>query len=398
MTQSQDERGDEVCAGPAQLNRQLIDERLGLPSASAWRRYELCAGSWQLEQEAKALGQSAHETSPAAIRGKLIHQWLAGIPDEDGNEIKLDDSEQQTADFLQERATDQVHRIFGDEPTQKLAEKRLWLIVNGRKAASGQFDQVIYTLSVALVQDFKTGWREPDPAEQNAQMKLFAVLVALHMPSMLREVVVQIISGPFGVTEARYNLAALAVAYNEILTTLRAIQDPMAPLVPSPEACRFCPAINICQAVKNLIVPVAKTQVSALPDGARGAKLLDEVELLQEHLDSIREHYAQRLTADPAYDLPGYAMVPGNVRREVVDWEAARQRLGEWLDLSEIEAASNYRLGDLERALGKKLGLKGKPLKERMGEILRGLIEEKSNAASLKRVSGKRSLVTLELP
>jgi hypothetical protein len=328
----------------------------------------------------------------------LIHEWLAGIPDEDGNEIKLTDSEQQTADFLQERATDQVHRIFGDEPTQKLAEKRLWLIVNGRKAASGQFDQVIYTLSVALVQDFKTGWREPDPAEQNAQMKLFAVLVALHMPSMLREVVVQIISGPFGVTEARYNLAALAVAYNEILTTLRAIQDPMAPLVPSPEACRFCPAINICQAVKNLIVPVAKTQVSALPDGARGAKLLDEVELLQEHLDSIREHYAQRLTADPAYDLPGYAMVPGNVRREVVDWEAARQRLGEWLDLSEIEAASNYRLGDLERALGKKLGLKGKPLKERMGEILRGLIEEKSNAASLKRVSGKRSLVTLELP
>jgi hypothetical protein len=398
MTESQDERRDDVRAGPAQLSSQLIDERLGLPSASSWRRNELCAGSWQLEQEAKRLGQAAHETSPAAIRGQLIHQWLAGLPDEDGTEIKLDESEQQTADFLQERATEQVHRIFGDEPTLELAEKRLWLIVNGRKAASGRFDRVVYTPTVALVQDFKTGWSEPDPAEQNSQMKVLAVLVALHMPSMLREVVVQIISGPFGVTEARYDLPALANAYNEILGTLRAIQDPMAPLNPSPEACRFCPAINICQAVKNLIVPIAKTQVSALPDGARGAKLLDEVELLQEHLDSIREHYAQRLTADPAYDLPGYAMVPGVVRREVVDWEAARQRLGEWLELDEINGAANYRLGDLEKALGKKLGLKGKPLKERMGEILRGLIEERPNAASLKRVSGKRSLITLELP
>jgi Protein of unknown function (DUF2800) len=377
---------------------QSQDERLGLPSASAWHRYELCAGSWQLEAEARQLGQAAHETSPAAERGALIHAYLAGVVDEDGTEIKLDESEQQTADFLQKRATEQVHRIFGDEPTLELAEKRLWLTVNGRKAASGRFDRVVYTPSVALVQDFKTGWREPDPVEQNSQMKVLAVLVALHLPRTLRKVIVQVISGPYGVSEATYGDQELAPAYDDIHRTLKAIQDPMAPLSPGPEACRYCPAINICQAVKNLIVPVAKTQVSALPDGARGAKLLDEVELLQEHLDSIREHYAQRLTADPAYDLPGYAMVPGNVRREVKDWEAARQRLGEWLELDEINGAANYRLMDLEKALGRKLGLKGKPLKERMGEILRGLIEEKANAASLKRVSGKPRLVTIELP
>src|SRR5258707_9130285 len=96
--------------------RAAIDERMGLPSASNWRRYELCAGSWQLEQEAKRLKQEAHIGSPAAKRGTLTHAWLAGIPDEEGNQIKLDDSEQQTANFLQERATDQVKRIFGDEP------------------------------------------------------------------------------------------------------------------------------------------------------------------------------------------------------------------------------------------------------------------------------------------
>jgi hypothetical protein len=91
-------------------------------------------------------------------------------------------------------------------------------------------------------------------------------------------------------------------------------------------------------------------------------------------------------------------MVPGVVRREVKDWETARQRLGEWLDLSEIEAASNYRLGDLERALGKKLSLRGKELKERMNTILQGLVEERQNGASLKRIKGAAKRVTLELP
>jgi len=373
------------------------DEREGLPSASNWRRYELCAGSWQLEGEAKQLGQSAHETSPAARRGELIHSYLAGEVDEDGTEIKLDDSEQQTADFLQERATDQVHRIFGDEATLELAEKRLWLTVNGQRLASGRFDRCVYTPSVALVQDFKTGWAEPDPAEQNSQMKVLAVLVALHLPRTMRKVVIQVISGPFGVSEAIYDYPALAKAYDDVLATLRALQDPMAPLSPSPEACRYCPAINVCQAVKSLAP--AMREVEALPDGELGAELLDSVEILQKRLDSIREHYARRLTADPAYDLPGYAMVPGAIRREIKSehWEAVRQRLAEWLDLSEIEAASNYRLMDLERALGKKLKIRGKELKERMNAILQGLVEEKPNAASLKRIS-KPKLVTLELP
>jgi RecB family exonuclease len=383
MNKSQDER---------------LDEREGLPSASAWHRYELCAGSWQLEAEAKQLGQSAHETSPAAERGALIHAWLAGAVDENGTEIKLDDSEQQTADFLQERATEQVHRIFGEAPTQELAEKRLWLTLNGRKAASGRFDRVVYTPTVALVQDFKTGWREPDPAEQNSQMKVLAVLVALHMPSMLREVVVQIISGPFGVTEARYDLAALAKAYSEILATLRTIQDPMAPLNPSPESCRWCPAAAICQPCRDLLSPPTKFQVATLPeDPDRAAELLDEIAILEGAFEQIKKHYYQRLENDPAYQITNYALVPGVVRREVTDWTAARQRLAEWLDLSEIEDASNYRLGDLEKALGKKLKIRGKELKERMGEILRGLIEEKPNAASLKRTKGK-ALVTLELP
>src|SRR3979490_786655 len=78
----------------------MNNERENLPSASAFRRYELCPGSFQLSAEARRLNQEAHVGGPAAERGELIHAYLAGEVDEEGNEIKLDDSEQTTADFL----------------------------------------------------------------------------------------------------------------------------------------------------------------------------------------------------------------------------------------------------------------------------------------------------------
>ena len=97
------------------------DERAGLPSASSWRRYELCAGSWALEQQAKAIGQEAHKSSAAAARGTQIHAYLAG------EKVELFEIEQKTADFLKERAEEQVRRIFGDSEVKVLKEKRLWL-------------------------------------------------------------------------------------------------------------------------------------------------------------------------------------------------------------------------------------------------------------------------------
>jgi hypothetical protein len=379
----------------------MTDQRRNLPSASSWRRLELCAGSWQLEQQAKAIGQEAHKTSPAAARGSLIHAWLAGLPDEDGKEIKLMAAEQRTADFLQERAQEQVSRIFGDAQVETLIEKRLWMKVNGRPALSGQFDKVVYSGTTALILDFKSGHSEPDPAEQNAQLKVLAVLVALHLPQAIT-VIAQIISGPHGVTEARYSIAELAHAYNEILDTLRAIHAESAPFNPSPEACKWCPASLICQAVKDSILPVARQQYSALPlEPDRAAKLLDEVAVIKSHIAEIEKFYFQRLSEDLAFSIPGYALVPGITRREVTNWHAARKRLEEFIDEKDLAASETYSLGDIEKALGRKLKLKAKEAKTRLNEILSGLIEEKQNSPSLRRVRGEtkvNALIASETP
>ena len=105
----------------------MNDDRKSLPSASSWARYEACSGSWQLEQEARRLGQVAHATSPSARSGTRIHAYLAGVADEDGKEIALNPEEQAAADTLQDLAQQQIARIFGDKPYNELKEKRLWL-------------------------------------------------------------------------------------------------------------------------------------------------------------------------------------------------------------------------------------------------------------------------------
>src|SRR5215471_12921754 len=168
----------------------INDSRENLPSASSFRRYELCAGSFALEQEARRLGQEAHKRSPEADRGDRIHAWLAG------EKIELDEAEETTANFLRERALEQVERIFGRKDIPCATEGRLWLDYDGKKALSGRFDRVYFTEKLALVQDFKTGWREVDAAEQNAQLKVLAVLVGIALPTV-EKIVAMIVSGPY---------------------------------------------------------------------------------------------------------------------------------------------------------------------------------------------------------
>jgi Protein of unknown function (DUF2800) len=397
MTESQDERRDEISAGPAQLNSQLIDERFGLPSASGWHRYEDCAGSWQLENEARQIGQAVRGDSPEARRGSLIHAYLAGEVDEDGTEIKLNEEEQETADFLQTRAQEQAERVFTGQATQQLDEKRLFLTVNGQRVATGRFDRCIYSADgkLALIQDFKSGQSEPLAAEISPQMRLLAVLVGLALPSV-KEIVVQVISVYYGVSEYRFSITDLAKAYQDVLATLRSIHDPYAPLVPSPAACHYCSAISICTAVKKLVVPITKLQISALPDGSAASELLDKVKILEGLAEQIKKYYSDRL-ADPSYSIPYYEMKPGNTVRKLVDPKTARARLAEYLDEDVLNKATSLGVSELETALAKALSLPKDQARARFNEILKGLLEEKENRASLRRV-GTKGRVVVELP
>jgi hypothetical protein len=363
------------------------DDRKSLPSASSWRRYELCHGSWQLEAEARKLGQVAHTTSPSARSGTRIHAYLAGIADEDGKEIALSPEEQAAADTLQDQVQQQIARIFGDAPYLELNEKRLWLSDKNIPWLSGRFDRCVYTPETALLLDYKTSHIAPEPAEISSQLKVLAVLVALNLP-LVKEVIAQVVSPYFGVTEARYDIASLSQAYKDILDTLEAIHDKSAPLVPGVVQCRYCPAILICQAVKDTIRPLVSLQVSELPtDGERAARLLDEVELLLVHLEEIKAYYKGRLAQDPTLKIPGYGLVPGNAVREISDWPKAREILRRYVPDGELEGIPT--LAQIQQALKKALKLSSpKTAAEKLNELLGGIIILSQNQPTFKRVSG----------
>ena len=367
-------------------------ERQSLPSASNWARYESCPGSFQLSLEARRLGQEAFKRTVEADSGERIHAVLAG-----DTTVKLSEAEEEKCGFLRERADGEIKRIFGDEPTKQLVEERFWFSIDGQAAASGRVDRVVYSETVALVQDYKSGFREPEPAETNAQLKFLAVVTAMHLRrhTHVEEVVAQIISGPYGVTETRFTKPQLADAWDNIIATLKAINDPRAAFNPSPQACRYCPAMNICQAVKDLVLPVAKQQCSSLPSGDRAARLLDECELLERHITAIRAFYSEQMLALPSYQIPGWNMVPGPQRRAVEDWKRARARLEEFVDPVELEALQNFSIPAVEKCVAKSLKLKAKEAGAKLAEILGELLAVKPGNLVLKRVKGEARVAAL---
>jgi hypothetical protein len=190
----------------------------------------------------------------------------------------------------------------------------------------------------------------------------------------------------------------LAIAYDDIVATYRKLMAPNAAFSPSPLACRFCPAIAICQAVKDRIAPVAALALSRLPDGQGAAALLDNIEVFQVHIDAIRAYYASRLSDDPDYQIPGYAMVPGSVVREITNWQKALGILSDHVGPEALWGAAAYRISELEKALARSQKLKAKDAKTKFNEILNGLISFKENKASLKRVKGEPKVKSLGAP
>jgi uncharacterized protein DUF2800 len=357
--------------------------RLGLPSASNWHRLEKCPASHRLTLEAKKLGQLAYSApTPEKEKGDRIHYALAC------NRVELlEDDERESARILEELREEQIRIIFEGRPVQRIAEKRYWLEFKGQKVASGQADLLVTDGVTLLIQDYKTGFSAIDIAEKNAQLKFLAVVAALHFLPRLQLVIVQIISNAFGVSEHRFTVSDLSEAYQDVLKTLRAINEPQPEFHPSFEACKYCPGVNICQATKDLILPTVRTvEHSPLPDvPERAAKLLDEVELLCRHLEQVKQYFTRKLKDEPDYKIPGWQLASGPPKRTVTDWSAARAKLEQYIPAQALDGIANFNIIEIESLLGSSLGIRGEKRKAELAKILGDLLTLKYPEPTLKR-------------
>lgn len=347
-----------------------------------------------MEQEAQRLGQVAHVGGKEAERGERIHAWLAGEP------VDLASDELADAEALRMRADDQIHRIFGDGTAiQSLEEKRLWMTT--KKSAlkvSARFDRVVYSADTALVINYKTGWKEPDPVRLNSQCRVEAVLVAMHMPQTIERIVVQLVTIPFGVFETEIKWSELRDFYNWIVDMLVELERSNAALSPHPDACSDCPAILICQAAKDLLAPITRTRASAIShDPRRLAESLDSIDIIREYLDEFKTYCEAGLMADPpTLKINGYAMVPGAENRQFTHIDSAKNRLLSIDGCLGVDRLRTHTPAAYQKLYAQAFGKDPKDVREAFDQLMNGLIETKQNKPSLKRIKGESLVKQLE--
>jgi hypothetical protein len=244
----------------------------------------------------------------------------------------------------------------------------------------------VYNDEVCAIQNYKTGFKEPEPVAVNGQMKSEALIVAVNLQRAgitPKRFVVQLVTGPWGVMEAEFSFTELAQMYEEITGTLLELENPVARLNPSPEACSFCPAILICSAVQTLSVRIKPIDTD--PDAL--CRNLDKFKIIKKQMEEFEAFCERGMTADPpTLAITDYAMVLGAEKR---DWKKDKLELAQ-AKLYELGIALNgiktHTVAAYEKFYAKHYGKKVEDIKEAFKQLMEGLIEYSNNKPSLKRV------------
>ena len=352
------------------------DERAGLPSASEYDRLLACRASHLLSRRAHALGQVAHQQSPAAALGTKQH--LAGV---EGPEA-LSEAEREDWEICQRKREEFIKEWLGNsqESFSSIKEERLWLRRGIRPLLTGKPDEIIRRVKRALVLDWKFGiYRVADPAD-NVQLSIYVLLVSRD-DDTIEEVTVQILSPYHDFEPFTYIRAELDQLYRSVLVVLNSLSDPGEPI---PGAhCQFCPARLICSAARNEAENTLLTKVIDLPLGEGAAKLLAQIKRARSLFHEVESFYKRLLEREPSA-IPGWLLEPGVVRRSIDDPVGALERLIETFSVSEFVGCCSPSVPDLERVWVKKKGLLPPKARGGFSRFMNGLITEKRNAPSLK--------------
>jgi hypothetical protein len=352
------------------------DERAGLPSASEYDRFLACRASYLLSRKAHALGQVAHQWSPAADLGTKKH-----LASTEGPEI-LSEAEREDWETVQRKREEFIKGWLGpsQEPFSSIKEERLWLRRGIRPLLTGKPDEILRQGNRVAILDFKFGsYRVADPAE-HVQLSIYALLVSRE-DDTIEEVTVQILSPHFDFEPFTYTRAELDRLHQSVLVLINSLSDPGEP-VPG-EWCRWCPARLICRAARNEAETAALAKVIELPLGEPAANLLTQIKRAKALFQEIEAFYKRVLEREPGA-IPGWSLVPGDVRRSIENPIKAFEHLVELLSVQEFLACCSVSVPELERAWGKKKRQSANQAKESFKRLLGDLLSEKRNAPSLK--------------
>ena len=357
------------------------DERAGYPSASEYGRLIKCRASHLMAKRAKALGQVAHERSDAADLGTKKH--LANV---EGPDI-LSAKEREDWETCQHKRAAFLTQWTADcaLPVEVVKEKRLWLRKGLRPLLSGKPDEVLRQGDRALVLDHKYGTHRVADPRENAQIGLYALLVA-HEDQTITEVSCQILSPYFDFEPVTYSRAELMQLHQSVLVVVASLADPGDP-VPG-DHCHFCPARLVCGAAKDQAAQAMLAKVVELPTGEQAAELLDAIKRAQALFKEVEAYYKRVLEETPGA-IPCWALEPGDVRRSITDTVAVQRKVADLFPVDEFLSTCSVSVPQLEKLWAGKTRVPAAKSREPFKKFLGALLTEKRSAPSLSRVDNR---------
>lgn len=365
--------------------------RLGLPSASSMHRYVSCPGSYFAERDLPELPAQDVTKSGTAIHAAL----------ESGDDSELQETDAEIAkriSGMEKAALNDWMESNGIEAApERIAERRLWL--RDPKTldliASAQLDTYYVHEDKALFLDFKTGFLQTTPAEKNWQVVIQCLCLACEYPAVndfTGGIAASRLTSKLDLTT--YTRNSLRFAMREVEQAVWKANQPSPPRYPGVH-CQYCKASGSCvesaayssvvlhnQTVSawsklGIVESVSRMTPDQLAFVWKRSKIANMVFGAVE--DRLKSTSPEQLA------LIGLKLKPGAVQRNVVDVKAAVAALA-FVCPESVDGCLSLSVSKAEAAVGEKLNIPKKNRRDKINEILDGLIVESQNSPSLSTI------------
>jgi len=348
-----------------------MSERGKKISGSGMAAYSACPGRFHLESQ-----MPAGESSPAADMGTRIHEYIATGKGE------LTDDEIDIAKRCVAGHAHAIATINAGEITSVTKEERYWFC----DLYSGQIDRIDHIgEDIAIVTDYKTGRIAQSNANENLQLRAYAVLVKENFPKLKKiyACIVQPVAGP--TTIAEYDEDALLEAKSQIYHIVTRAYSPNAPRIPSPDACKYCRAKSVCPEAGGKVRTLAKNPVEsilALTDDQL-AEYNDAADIAESVIDAIRSETRKRL--NNGAEIRGWELKTGRSNRTIENADEAYTKLADILGAPQFAQCCKVSVSQLEKAIVTTLKLKAKEGKDKLAELLGDVLATKQSEPVMSR-------------
>ena len=366
----------------------MSNPRLGLPSASGAKRRRACLGSFLMESATAPEDYPVLDPSlTMSEEGDLLHEsWESDDPS------KLS-ADQKSTYYHGKRLRSEAITIAEEEgleqPWSTIKEKRVWLTLDGERALSGRFDELITDEKHMLVMDWKAGWLGAGDASENPQLLELALILYFNFPEV-EWIMVALLQPKLPKEEQLtywiWKAAELKKEMHKLIEHLYQIHEPDNDLNQG-DWCKYCKALRVCPMHNRVISEIDQKQyLSKVPD-VRQLNIYKAVErfIAQQRLAAVNA-----LMNDPDA-IPGVTLNKPRVTRKYDSAEVIKRLLNHLDDGTPLIDSTDdlidhvdITITQLNSIIREKLELKGANVNKKVNEIFGDLFTESQSRPSLK--------------